>query len=182
MLLWWIGEGREDHVMMAEVRNHVGQTFGIPVQISVGKERPTDSFDASRGQHASSKVLRWLLGVCPPHAGKILAVTDVDLFIPILTFVYGEAQLDGVAALVSTARLARNPDGQPAERQLLIERLLKECIHELGHTFGLVHCTDRRCVMARAASLFDVDAKRRGLCRECRLQMRQLRGVGGEGS
>ena len=111
--------------------------FEIPAQVWSGPERPPDTFDPARRQHSSTRVLRWLVGMRPADADKILAITDVDLFIPILTFVFGEAQLDGAAAVVSTARLVRNPDGTPADRRLLTARLVKECVHELGHTFGL---------------------------------------------
>ena len=72
-------------------------------------------------------------------------MTDADLFIPVLTFVYGEAQLGGRAAVVSTARLAvEQGRHDPA---LVAERIVKECVHELGHTFGLLHCDTPGCVM-----------------------------------
>lgn len=180
MYLWWIGEGPTDEPMLQEVRPHVEHAFGLPVHVWTGSDRPKDTFEPARGQHSSSQILRWLLTTHLPDAEKILALTDTDLFIPILTFVFGEAQLEGIAAVVSTARLARNPDGTAADRRLLTVRLAKECVHELGHTFGLVHCGDRRCVMARAASLLDVDAKRSDLCRHCRRRFRDLRERGGE--
>ena len=175
MYLWWIGEGASDHHIMEKVRTELERIFEIPAQVWSRPQRPVDSFHPVRGQHSSTRVLHWLIGMRPADADKILAITDVDLFIPILTFVFGEAQLDGVAAVVSTARLVRNPDGTPAERGLLTARLVKECVHELGHTFGLVHCADHRCVMARAAALTDVDAKRGELCLECRLRFKDLR-------
>ena len=172
--LWWIGEGPTDEQMMQEMRAHVEHVFGPPVKIWRGVERPADTFDPARRQHSSSQILRWLLGTRPQDAEKILALTDADLFIPVLTFVFGEAQLEGPTAVVSTARLARNPDGRLADRRLLAARLAKECVHELGHTFGLVHCSDRRCVMARAAGLLDVDAKRGALCGDCRLRFQDV--------
>jgi archaemetzincin len=175
LYLWWIGEAASDHHMMEKARTELEHVFGIPAQVWSGRERPADIFDPARRQHSSTRVLQWLVGMRPADADKILAITDVDLFIPILTFVFGEAQLDGLAAVVSTARLVRNPDGTPADRRLLTARLVKECVHELGHTFGLVHCADRHCVMARSAALLDVDAKRGELCRECRTRFKGLR-------
>ena len=77
-----------------------------------------------------------------------LGVTVGDLYVPLLTFVFGEAQVDGSCATVSTARLRKEFYGLPADEALLRERLLKESLHELGHTFGLRHCADWRCVMA----------------------------------
>jgi archaemetzincin len=175
MYLWWIGESKTDERMIQEVRAHMEHVFGIPVEIWRGKERPADTFDPARKQHSSTQILRWLVAARPPEAEKVLALTDTDLFIPVLTFVFGEAQLEGIAAVVSTARLRTNPGGTVASRRLLSARLAKECVHELGHTFGLVHCADRRCVMARSASLLDVDAKGGGLCGECRLRFQDIR-------
>jgi archaemetzincin len=104
-------------------------------------------------------------------------VTDVDLFIPVLTFVFGEATLDGDVAVVSTARLAdENGD------RYLAARLAKESVHELGHTFGLIHCGDARCAMARSASLAHVDVKRAALCGDCRVRLRERQLRGGETS
>ena len=71
----------------------------------------------------------------------MLGVTDRDLFIPILTYVFGEAQLGGRAAVVSTARLVE--DVELFGPQLLVERLAKEAVHEVGHAFGLLHCATR---------------------------------------
>jgi archaemetzincin len=105
---------------------------------------------------------------------KVLGITDVDLFIPVLTFVFGEAQVDGPAAVVSTARLRLTYDERPVPPALLEARLLKECLHELGHTFGLVHCPDEACLMSRSNSVLEVDQKRPAFCRDCRQRLRKL--------
>jgi archaemetzincin len=104
----------------------------------------------------------------------VLGITDQDLFIPILTYVFGEAQLGGAAALVSTARLV---DGvERAGRRLLVERLSKESLHEVGHAFGLVHCGHERCVMSRSPAVREVDQKAAELCEECRSRLDELNG------
>jgi archaemetzincin len=103
----------------------------------------------------------------PPAATKLLGITDGDLFIPVLTFVFGEAQVGGSVAVVSTARLQWTYDGRRASPDVVEMRLLKECLHELGHTFGLAHCADRSCVMLRANSLMDIDQKHAAFCLDC---------------
>ena len=99
---------------------------------------------------------------------KILAVTGLDLFVPVLTYVFGEAQLSGKAAVVSTFRLDETLYGLPANRPLLEERLLKEAVHELGHTFGLIHCRNYECAMHSSTAAEEIDIKGKGLCEECR--------------
>ena len=180
--LWWIGEAVVRNRLLEDVRGHVQRTFGGAADVWRSDERPGGVFDPARGQHSSTRILRWLVGARPPEARKVLAITDVDLFIPVLTFVYGEAQLDGVAAVVSMARLRVNHDGSAARGRFVRVRLVKECLHELGHTFGLVHCSDLRCVMARSISVFDVDVKRATLCPDCRARLRELEQRGGERS
>lgn len=177
--MWWIGEQAADEPLMDGIRASVQSAFGAPTRLVRDPQRPTDTLDARRGQHASTAVLRWLKRVWPADAGAVVGVTDVDLFIPVLTFVFGEATLGGGLAVVSAARLAAAP-GQAADRRLLLHRLAKECVHELGHGFGLIHCVDPGCVMARSASLVHVDTKGGALCHDCRIRFREFtRGEGG---
>lgn len=167
--VWWIGESEADAPMIEHVRKHLARAFGVPVHPFDSAARP-DAYDARRKQHSSTKILRWLLEA-GPRQGKVLGVTDADLFIPILTFVFGEAQLGGGAAVVSTARL-RDPIPQ-VDGRLVMERLAKEAVHEIGHAFGLLHCGTPRCAMSRSAAVRDVDGKRGELCQDCRSRLRE---------
>jgi archaemetzincin len=168
--VWWIGDGAFDEALLGGVRERVAQEFAREVVLVDAPSRPVGTRDPRRGQHSSRAVLTWLL----EHAGageRVLGVTDVDLFIPVLTFVFGEAQLEGTAAVVSMARLVDHADPRRTAW-----RLATEAVHELGHTFGLVHCSamdglGRRrapCVMSRSASVRAVDDKSPRLCPECR--------------
>jgi archaemetzincin len=161
--LWWVGMGPEDEDLLEGVQAQVERQFVRPVVRWTSEERPAGTLDIARGQHSSRELLRWLVAERPSGTDRVLGVTDVDLFIPILTFVFGEAQLDGPAAVVSTMRLR-----QGADRTTARARLAKESVHELGHTFGLVHCDSVTCVMARSASVRSVDAKSAELCPVCR--------------
>ena len=167
----WIGAGAEDAGILRDLCVHLAAVFARPARLLRGSGRPADSFDPRRGQHSSSRILHWLAATRPPEVAKLLAVTDVDLFIPVLTFVYGEAQLGGQAALVSTARL-QDGRGLPRSR-MFVSRLQKEATHELGHTFGLVHCGNPGCVMSRSVNLIEVDTKGRILCDDCRARLRE---------
>jgi archaemetzincin len=129
---------------------------------------PVDfAFDSKRNQYNSMELLARLAGSSWPGNGKILGVADVDLFIPILTFVFGQAQLRNRTALVSVFRLRQQFYGLPEAPELFLERCEKEAIHELGHTFGLVHCKDFSCVMHFSNSIEQVDLKGNAFCPAC---------------
>jgi len=173
IFVWWIGEGEVERDLVDHVRRHLARAFERPAVLWNGEERPRHAYDPRRRQHASGVILRWLLEA-GPGGGKVLGVTDRDLFIPILTYVFGEAQLGGGAAVVSTARL-----GEDVERvgpRLLVERIAKEAVHEVGHAFGLVHCGTHGCVMARSPAVREVDEKTSELCGECRERLLELNG------
>lgn len=133
------------------------------------------AFDPRRGQYASFSILELLVRLCPVDAVKLLALADCDLFIPVLTFVFGHAQLDGRVAVVSFARLRQEFYGLAANREVFLERAYKEALHETGHTFGLVHCADRTCAMSLATGVRQIDQKRAAFCAACaaRLERRK---------
>jgi archaemetzincin len=174
--LWWIGKDKAEEGMFEEVGEHLQDVFRVPARIMNSEMRPPDTFDPARGQFSSTKILRWVLRNLPPDTSKIVAVTDGDLFIPVLTFVFGEAQLGGKGAVVSTARLRIDFNGLPSAQPLFRSRLVKECTHELGHTFGLTHCAFTRCVMSGSNTVLDVDAKALNLCRSCRSLLEEYQG------
>ncbi len=179
VFLWWIGGGAADHELLGTLRRQSEHVFRVDARAWLGHDRPIDSFDPRRQQHSSTRILKWLLETKPAHAAKVVGITDADLFIPILTFVYGEAQLGGTAAVVSTARLLPDNGFRP-DPALLIARVTKECIHELGHTFGLLHCPAPTCVMARSVNLVQVDAKEAALCHDCQIRYAEIRKQGHE--
>ena len=141
---------------------------------------PAGSFEPARNQYISTKILKEILGDVPANTLKLLGVTDKDLCIPILTYVFGEAQLGGTAAVVSLARLRQEYYGAPPDPKLFQERMRKECLHELGHTFGLIHCKSRDCVMYLSNTVVDVDTKGRSFCGACRMAVVAKTGAGRE--
>jgi archaemetzincin len=128
---------------------------------------PDDSLEGDRNQYHSTKILKELVRGAPADSLKVLGVVEKDLCIPILTFVYGEAQLNGIGALVSLARLRQEFYGAQPDEDILRDRLHKEALHELGHTFGLIHCSLVECLMYLSNTILDVDRKGRAFCRHC---------------
>jgi len=128
---------------------------------------PDDAFHPARKQYDSTRLLESLLRVAPGREGRVIGLTEHDLFIPILTFVFGEAQLGGATAVASLYRLRNEFYGLPPDPAAVVERLVKECLHELGHTFGLIHCEDYACVMHASTSVEDIDLKGAAYCARC---------------
>jgi archaemetzincin len=125
-------------------------------------------YSEERKQYHSTFILSKILTNMPDDAKKIIGVTQVDIFIPILTYLFGEAQLGGKGALVSTFRLRNEFYGLPPNENLLYTRTLKEILHELGHTMGLVHCRDYECVMHFSTYVEDIDLKKSQFCSICK--------------
>ena len=164
-------ENEFDQEALGAVREQVASAFGAPVK---PLELPSVEFayDAARGQYASIAVMEMLTRACPADALKLLAVTARDLFIPVLTFVYGHAQLGGNVAVVSLARLRQEFYGLAPNGEVFRERARKEALHETGHTFGLIHCADRDCAMALSTNIRQIDRKQAAFCATCAGRLR----------
>jgi archaemetzincin len=106
-----------------------------------------------------------------PPTWRLLAIADVDLYIPILKYVFGEAQMGGPSAVISAYRLRQEFYGLNRDDALLGQRLLKESVHELGHTLDLRHCQDYRCAMASSHAVEWIDLRECTLCPSCRSQV-----------
>lgn len=163
--------GAVEDALVRELRKDLAEYLGARVRILPAMAIPEGCFESARNQYYSTKVLRELIREVPEDAGKILGLIDKDLCIPILTFVFGEAQLGGIGSIVSLARLRQEFHGLAPDREVLYERLYKEALHELGHTYGLVHCPDGNCVMYLSNTVLDVDRKKGAFCRRCAAEL-----------
>lgn len=140
--------------------------FHVPCHIAAGLLDAGAAYEPTRGQYYSTEILRRLVPL-GKEGTRVLGVTHLDLYVPVLTFVFGEAQLEGHCALVSYHRLHEEFYGLPAREDLFAERLVKEAVHELGHTFGLRHCPDWRCAMASSHGVELLDVKEAEFCAGC---------------
>ena len=148
------------------VAGKIRQVFGFSTETSPILKDLSFALDDNRNQYHSTAILDRLAANTPPHTVRVLAIAQVDLFIPILTHVYGEAQLGGVTCIVSTFRLNEGSSGINISPKY-IDRIVKEAIHELGHTFNLRHCPEHTCIMHYCRNEEDVDRKSDQLCRYC---------------
>ncbi len=153
--------------ILVTIDRGVRRIFGLEVRRVSTEQTPGYAYDTTRAQYSSELILRNITKHCPKEALRLLAVTDVDLFIPMLTFVYGQAQLNGKVSVVSTARMHQEFYTLARNRPLALCRVHKESVHELGHTFGLTHCPLPSCPMSIATGVDQLDAKGDALCSGC---------------
>ncbi len=160
-----IGEMNNDLIHLLEAE--ISHKFGYSTEIRPLIDNVDFAFDENRNQYNSTTILEKLETLSPSGAVKTFALTNKDLFIPILTYVYGEAQLNGRTSVISTNRLYEGISA--ADQEAFFLRIRKEAIHELGHTFNLRHCKDSTCIMHYSRSTKDVDKKTDNFCRYCKI-------------
>lgn len=160
--------------LLSELKENIADIFNYPVSVCSLLDNIEFAFSPERDQYNSTTIIKRLSEFAPTNCLKVIAICEKDLFIPILTYVFGEAQLDGRSCIVSTYRLKDtlaliNPKG------VFSERIIKEAVHELGHTFNIRHCPDKTCAMHYCRSLDDVDHKEIRMCRYCSIMLEDER-------
>ena len=145
----------------------LGDKFRVRCEVLPAALDPAFALHAERQQYHSSEILAAMQRYVNGSTWRLLGISQADLYIPILTFVFGEAQLGGSAAIVSYHRLRQEFYGLPADTDVLANRLLIESVHELGHTMQLTHCQDFQCAMAPSHAVERIDIKDSGFCEEC---------------
>jgi archaemetzincin len=149
---------------LQHLRRELTKTFGRPSRVGKALQIPLKALDRSRMQYSARAILEELH---PEEAERMLGVVDRDMYVPGLNFVFGLADLLGRRAVIALPRLREGFYGGHDDEELFLARATKEAMHELGHTFGLQHCTNRRCVMAFSNSLEDTDRKEQTFCSVC---------------
>lgn len=159
--------GQFDARLLDWLRQALAEKFNVKAEILSPALDVGFAIHAERGQYHSSEILAQMQSYVTRDTWKLLGVTALDLYIPILTFVFGEAQVGGSSAIVSYHRLRQEFYGLPEDVDTLANRLLIEAVHELGHTLRLTHCEDYRCAMAASHAVEWIDIKDSGYCEAC---------------
>lgn len=178
--------GKVDRALLEKLSPDLEKIFGQKVKVSQTPLNFEFAYNPERKQYYSTAILEKLSDsrsvgqeTGSANCERVLGVIDVDLYVPDLNFVFGEA--DGVEkkAVISTKRLRPEYYGLPKNEGLFLERTLKESVHELGHTYGLGHCPDKKCVMHFSNSLEDTDIKSYSFCEDCKKKLMQVKKLEG---
>ena len=171
-----VSQGQFRKEFLEEITRDVEVAFGVPAQYVTDRTEMVPFFDASRRQYDANKLLKHLDSASSSEKIKTLGLYQVDLFIPILTFIFGQAVFRGRTGVVSTYRLRNEQYGMFRNEKLLYERLRKVVFHELGHAFGLIHCHVPSCVMRSSTYVEDIDQKKHLFCPKCKGELDALIG------
>jgi archaemetzincin len=150
-----------------EFRNNLDMISDIMTPTGLPKE----FYNPFRHQFLADKILEFL---SKKYKGMVLGITSKDIYTEGLNFIFGQAQLGGNVALISTHRLNPSFYGKEGAENLLVKRAVKEAVHEVCHLLGLHHCGDRNCVMSFSNTIFDVDAKSKNLCERCKPRLEKI--------
>ena len=147
---------------------HVAGYLNLEALVLPAIALPGQALDRRRLQYDAGQILKALAALPYDRYLKLVAVVDVDIFLPIFTHVFGEAQQGGRWALVSFFHLQQpgGPADDPAAMHY--ERAAKIALHEIGHLFNLEHCDDPHCLMHFSGALEDLDSLPFYYCRYCR--------------
>jgi archaemetzincin len=170
-LLQLLPIGDFDGRLLIELAPAMANLFRVPTEVLPARLDSEFAYHAERQQYHSSEILQAMQRHVGQDTWRVLGVTGVDLYIPILTFVFGEAQIGGPCGLVSAHRLRQECYGLSPDRGILQQRLLKEAVHELGHTLDLTHCDDYQCAMAPSHAVEWIDLKDSALCESCQARV-----------
>lgn len=162
-----VSHGRFEKAFLEDMANDVMHAFGLPVSVAQFHHDIASYFEPARKQYDANRLLQLVHAEYAADGYKTMGLFRVDLFIPILTFIFGQAQYKGNAGIASVFRLRNEQYGMPGNDRLLYERFRKVIIHELGHTFGLIHCHVPVCVMRPGTYVEDIDQKKYHFCKKC---------------
>jgi archaemetzincin len=166
-----ISFGYFEKELLEMVVNDVEREFSLPVKTLDGHLDLSEFYDPARRQYDGNKLIKEIESGFASDTVKTLGIFNVDLFIPILTYIFGQAFLNGRSGIASIYRLSNEHYGIKANKGIFIDRIRKEIIHELGHTFGLIHCRNSNCVMRSSTYVEDIDQKSHQLCSSCRTSL-----------
>jgi archaemetzincin len=155
-----------------EASSGLRSVYDCEVTIHETQPVPENAYDPSRKQYRAEEFIELASRV--GSGEKNIAITPNDLYYRRRNYVFGLAYLSGNGSVISTHRLQTSSDGGLANKsagEVFADRVRKEVVHEIGHTLGLEHCDNNRCVMNFSPTVREVDVKEENLCGSCQRQV-----------
>ena len=160
--------GKTDRATIEKFAKEVAGIYGVSYHIAVEPlELPQDAYDEERGQYLASVILEKLNARPETANSQVIGVASVDLYEQDMNWIFGLAEMPGHVSVISITRLRPEYWKRGKNEALFIKRAVKESVHEIGHTLGLEHCTNDRCVMQFSNSLGYTDYKSENFCKNC---------------
>jgi archaemetzincin len=171
-----ISFGYFEQDLLMKIADSVKLEYHFLVNVKEGHLDLSEFYDSTRRQYDGTRLLKEVDSVFASDSSKTIGLFSVDLYIPILTYIFGQAFLNGRSGIASLYRLSNERYGINSDNSLVLDRFKKEVIHELGHAFGLIHCYISTCVMRSSAYVEDIDQKGQNLCLKCRDELNSTLG------
>jgi len=163
-----IAHGQFEDYFLESIAEDITEEYSCGVKVMESRADLSEFYDPTRRQYDGNKILKSLDSIEDSKVLKTVGLFRVDLFIPILTYIFGQAVFNGKTGIASIYRLKNEQYGIKIDDDLMLDRFRKVVIHELGHTFGLTHCYVPSCVMRISTYVEDLDQKKLQLCNNCR--------------
>ena len=166
-----ISYGQFEKEFLEKIASDVSREFQLPVNIEEKQIDLNEYYDHLRLQYDANALLKEIDSISSSELLKKIGLFRVDLFIPILTYIFGQAAFKGSTGIASLYRLRNEQYGMKKDEVLLLNRFSKVVIHEIGHTIGLIHCHNPNCVMRSSTYVEDIDQKSHNICSHCRTEV-----------
>ena len=165
--------GYFDSKVLDILRDDLEQEFNCDSEITACNIDISSYYNPARRQYDANGIMQ-NISLNAGDKVKVLGIMRVDIFVPILTFIFGQAELSGSTGVASLYRLRNELYGLEINNDLLIERFRKVVLHEAGHLHGLIHCHNQVCIMRSSTYVEDLDQKERAFCLSCRSKLNSL--------
>lgn len=164
----------EEEINFRFLKEKLENILHLPVHKGENIKTPESAFNEKRNQFRSETFIK-ILSKVKKRNEIALGIVDKDLYVDELNFVFGLADTFKGSAIVAVKRLRNEFYGKRKDENLFLMRVLKECVHEIGHLLGLPHCTNPKCIMYFSNSILDTDKKGPDFCSKCRKKLKELK-------
>jgi len=170
--------GRVSASDISTARHGIEAMFSARVEVRPAVALPKNAYYPPRRRYRADDLISFLAG--RTNSKRVIGLTAVDVSTTKDAVkdwgVLGLGNETMRACVVSTFRMGR----KRVPATVFRARLVNVCDHELGHTYGLPHCPNPRCVMADAhGKLSTFDDSTGDFCVDCRAKLGRFLRAGG---